>query len=196
METKAAEVVALPTPQTTGGSPLMDVFGRRHSSREFAERELPEQQLSNLLWAAFGVNRPKTGGRTAPSARNWREIDIYLAMKDGLFRYDPLAYGLERILSEDIRPATGMQDFVGKVPLNLIYVADLSRVVDVQDSQERRFYCAVNAGFIAQNVYLYCASEGLATVARGLINRRNLVKRMRLGHNQRVLLAQSVGYPA
>lgn len=187
--------IELPPPSTAGGLPLLDALRQRHSSREFSTRELPVQVLSNLLWAADGVNRGDSGGRTAPSAKNWQEIDVYLALPLGLYRYDAAHHQLHAVLGEDLRLRTGMQDFVGHAPLNLVYVADLSRV-DASSSDERRFYCAADAGFIAQNVYLYCAASGLATVVRGLVDRRALAQAMGLRPQQRVLLAQTVGYPA
>ena len=186
-------LVALPDPRTIGGQPLMVSLMARRSSREFSSRELPLQVLSNLLWAANGVNRAEAGGRTAPSARNWQEIDIYLTRADGLFRYDPTAHALEHISARDLRAVTGLQDFVGQAPLNLLYVADLSKVTATNPT-ERRFYCAADAGFIAQNVYLFCAADGLATVGRGLGNRAALAADMQLNPQQRVLLAQTVGY--
>ncbi|MGZ5813626.1 MAG: nitroreductase family protein [Xanthobacteraceae bacterium] len=145
------------------------------------------------MWAAFGLNR-LDGHRTAPSARNWQEIDVYLALKRGLYLFDPHANVLRQVLAEDIRAATGMQDFVGTAPLNLVYVADLARM-SASDRTEQRFYSAIDTGFISQNVYLFCASEGLATVVRGLVDRRSLAKLMQLRPQQRVIVAQTVGYP-
>lgn len=185
--------VVLPPPRTSGGVPLMIALSRRSSARAYDSRDLPLQIMSDLLWAANGINRAAAGGRTAPSARNWQEIDIYVAKADGLFRYEPKAHVLELVLTQDVRALTGVQDFVAGAPLNLVYVADLAKV-SATDAQERRFFCAANAGFIAQNVYLFCASEGLATVVRGLLNRKDLAQAMRLQRHQRVLLAQTVGY--
>lgn len=185
--------VALPPPVTSGGGSLRDALLQRRSVREFSDRPLTQQMLSDLLWAADGVNRA-AGGRTAPSARNWQEIDIYAATAAGLFRYEPEGHRLHPVLSADVRAHTGLQDFVTRVPLNLIYVADLGRVSTADDS-ERRFYSGADAGFIAQNVYLFCASEGLATVVRGLVDRPEMARIMALGPQQRVLLAQSIGYP-
>lgn len=161
--------------------------------REFRTEDLSLQDLSNLLWAAFGLNRPD-GHRTAPSARNWQEIDVYAALPSGLYLYEPKAHVLRQVLVDDIRAATGMQDFVGGAPLNLIYVADLVRM-DATDRTEQRFYSAIDSGFLCQNVYLFCASEGLATVVRGLVDREALAKVIRLRPEQRVIVAQTVGYP-
>jgi SagB-type dehydrogenase family enzyme len=141
------------------------------------------------------VNRPHGGGRTAPSAHDWEEIDVYVATAQGLYRYDAGEHALKRALSEDIRADTGMQTFVADAPVNLVYVADLSRMTEAT-AEERAQYAGPDAGFIAQNVYLFCASEGLATVVRGMVDRSALAKRMKLGPDQRIILAQTVGYPA
>jgi nitroreductase len=186
--------IQLSKPQMDGGRPLMQVLKDRSSSREFSPQKLPLQVLSNLLWAAAGINRPDSGKRTAPSAVNWQEIDIYVATADGLHLYDPKPHVLKPVLAEDIRALTGLQAFVKEAPLNLIYVADLSRI-SRGTSEEKDFFSAADTGFIAQNVYLFCASEGLATVVRANIDRPALGKRMKLGPNQRITLSQTVGYP-
>jgi SagB-type dehydrogenase family enzyme len=185
--------IQLPKPDTTGGKPLMQALKERKTSRSFSEKKLPDQVLSNLLWAAFGVNRPD-GHRTAPSARNWQEIDIYVATEAGLYLYEARPHSLRRVLPDDLRAATGMQDFVGKAPVNLVYVADLDKVGG-QASDDRDLFVAADCGFIAQNVYLYCASEGLSTVVRGMVDRQKLAKAIKLRSSQRILLAQTVGYP-
>ena len=170
----------------------MQVLKERKTRREFSPENLPTQVLANLLWAAFGINRPD-GGRTAPSAMNWQEIDIYVAMGDGLFLYNAKANRLEPILAQDVRAATGTQAFVAAAPLNLVYVADLSK--RGQSGSEAEFFTAADVGFISENVYLFCTSEGLATVVRGSVDRAALAKIMKVGPNQKILLAQSVGYP-
>jgi SagB-type dehydrogenase family enzyme len=184
----------LPKPQTDGGRPLMQVLRDRHSTREFKTDKLPLQVLSNLLWAAFGINRPETGKRTAPSAMNWQEVDIYVALPEGLYVYDAKAHRLVQILAEDVRAATGGQDFVMGAPLNLVYVADLARTKDA-GAEEKNFYTTIDVGFISQNVYLFCASEGLATVVRGTVDRPALAKLMKLRPEQKIIVAQTVGYP-
>ena len=120
--------IELPKPDTTGGKPLMQVLKNRHSSREFSADTLPMPVLSNLLWAACGINRAGEGKRTSPSAMNWQEIDVYVATAQGLFLYDPIKHVLQPVLSEDIREKTGMQPFVKDVPVNLVYVADMARI--------------------------------------------------------------------
>ena len=184
--------IQLPTAQTDGGRPLMQVLKERKTQREFSPEKLPMQVLANLLWAAFGINRPD-GGRTAPSAMNWQEIDIYVALGDGLFLYNAKANRLEPILAQDMRAATGTQAFVAAAPLNLVYVADRSKTG--QSGSEAELFTAADVGFISENVYLFCTSEGLATVVRGSVDRAALAKIMKLGPNQKVLLAQTVGYP-
>ncbi len=186
--------IQLLKPQTDGGGPLLRVLRDRKSSREFGSEMLPAQILSNLLWAAFGVNRPDSGKRTAPSAMNRQEIDIYVATASGLYLFDARAHLLKPILGEDIRTLTGLQPFVKEAPLNLVYVADFSRMGSATYEQ-KEFYSAADTGFIAENVYLYCASEGLATVVRGLVDKHALAKVMSLRTNQKITLVQSVGYP-
>jgi len=188
------EPIALSEPGYEGGRALMEVLRDRRSTRVFSADKLSERDLSNLLWAAFGVNRPESGKRTAPSAVNWQEIDIYVAMAEGLYLYDAKAHRLVPVLEQDIRALTGRQPFVKEAPVNLIYVADFSRMGSAGED-DKSFYSAADTGFIAQNVYLYCASEGLATVVRGLIDRPALAAAMKLRPEQRIILAQSVGYP-
>lgn len=186
--------ISLPSPDTTGGKPLMQVLKARHSTREYSADTVSLATLSNLLWAANGVNRAGEGKRTAPSAMNWQEIDVYVATAQGLFLYDPLKHALVQILSEDIRGNTGMQPFVKEVPINLIYVADMAKANRGSES-DKQFYSAADAAFVSENVYLFCASEGLATVVRGSVDRDALAKLMKLRPDQKIILAQCVGYP-
>jgi hypothetical protein len=190
------KALKLPPPQTDGGRPLMQVLKARQTSREFGpETKLPIQVLSNLLWAADGVNRPD-GKRTAPSAVNWQNIDIYVTTADGLYLYDAPQNALKLLLSEDVRGATGQQTFVKTVPVNLVYVADLSKANTGRGANPNAdVWSAAEAGFISQNVYLYCASEGLATVVRGMFDKDSLGKVLNLRPDQKIILTQSVGYP-
>ena len=173
---------------------LMQALQARHSTREFASQPLPAQTLSDLLWAAGGVNRPGTGKRTAPSARDWREIDVYVVTARGVHLYLPQTHALRRVLDRDVRATTGRQDFPGTAPLNLVYVANYQRMTDA-DAEQKAFYAAADTGFMAQNVYLYCASAGLAVVVRGLVDREALAAALGLKRHQRVILSQTVGYP-
>ncbi len=188
-----AKPVDLPQPQTDGGKPLMEALKARHTTREFKSDALAPQVLSNLLWAAFGINRPESGKRTAPSAVNWQEIDIYVATADGTYVYDAKAHRLNPVVAGDHRAATGRQDFVEDAPVNLVYVADLARMGN-SSVEDRNFYSAVDTGFIAQNVYLFCASEGLAVVVRGMVDRPALAKLLKLRPDQKIIVAQTVGY--
>lgn len=186
--------VQLPNPQTESGIPLMQALKERKSSREFSPKELPLQILSNMLWAACGINRPKSGGTTAPSGMHMQEIDIYVSRQDGLYLYDAKKNMLLPILTGDIREATGKQDFVKDAPINLIFVANLSRMSRLTP-ETASFFAATDTGFISQNVYLYCASEGLATVVRGMFDAPALTKAMKLRPDQKIILTQTVGYP-
>ena len=188
-----AKPVKLPLAQTDGGRPLMQVLKNRKSTREFGPGTLSPQTLSNLLWAAFGINRPD-GHRTAPSAMNWQEVSIYVATPEGMYIYDAKDNALNPVLSGDFRAATGTQSFVKDAAVNLVYVSNLSKT-DNAASSEAEMYTAADVGFIAQNVYLYCASEGLATVVRGSIDKPSLAKTLNLQPNQKIILAQSVGHP-
>jgi len=183
--------VQLPSPQTEGGKPLMQALKGRMSTREFGDAKIPLQTLSNLLWAAFGINRPD-GRRTAPSAKNWQEIDIYVATPDGLFLWDARKNLLNQIVGKDIRGLTGGQPFVKEAAVNLVYVADYTRVTG--EGENKDVWVGADTGFIGQNVYLYCASEGLATVFRANIDREALAKEMKLKPEQKIMFAQSVGY--
>jgi nitroreductase len=185
--------IALPPPRSSGGQPLIEALKLRRSIREYSDRPLAPQVLSDLLWAAFGVNRP-SGDRTAPYWRHIMVIDIYAATADGVWLYEPKRHVLLPHLHADIRAQTGMQDFVASAPLNLIYVAHGERMQDVTPT-ERRLYASVDTGFIGQNVYLFCASEGLATVFRGSVPFEKLGHTLQLGTDQFVTFAQTVGYP-
>jgi uncharacterized protein with FMN-binding domain len=193
--------VKLLKPQTDGGGPLMRALQNRKSSRSYSKKKIPIQVLSNLLWAAFGINRPDSGRRTAPSALDWKETDIYVAFEEGIYLYDAESHMLNPIVRGDFRAVTGvtLQPFVKKAPVNLIYVADYKKMGilkgNIISDVEKDWYVAADTGFIAQNVYLLCASEGLSTVVRGLVNRAELRKIMNLRPEQKITLAQTVGYP-
>lgn len=199
-EEQKLEPVKLLPPQTDIGKPLMQALRDRKSSRSFREEKLSPQTLANLLWAAFGINRPDSRKRTAPSAMDWQEIDVYVALEEGTYLYDAKEHALQPVAPKDIRGVTGsiMQPFVKKAPVNLVYVADFSRMGlkgKLVKQEDKSVWAAAAAGFIGQNVYLFCASEGLATVVRGLINKKDLRKELGLREDQKIILAQTVGYP-
>ena len=186
--------IQLPDPITTGGMPLMDVLKTRKSSREYSEQKIDNQTLSNLLWATFGYSRLDEKKRTAPTARNKQEFEIYCAMEDGLFLWNPERNVLTLILKDDIRATTGGQDFVAKAPLNLIFVCNNDKLDSPLDDRQRK-YVYVDTGYLSENVYLYCASAGLATVVRGHFDDATLTKAMQLPDNQWIVITQTVGYP-
>jgi len=192
---QGAKAIDLPPPRSQGGKPLIEALRLRRSIRAYAPQPLPPQVLSDLLWAAFGINRPASGDRTAPYWRHVMVIDVFAAMSDGVWLYEPKAHRLLPYLQGDIRARTGTQDFVATAPLNLVYVAHGERMGDIP-AEDRRLYASVDTGFIGQNVYLFCASEGLATVFRAALDYGQLARTMELGAGQFVTFAQTVGYPA
>jgi nitroreductase len=186
--------IKLPAPQTDGGKPLMQVLKARQSAREYGSEKLPPQVLSNLLWAAWGINRPD-GHRTAPSASNKQEIDVYVVMPEGAYIYDAKAHALNPVASGDLRAVTGTQPFPATAALNLVYVADMTKAGRPVTDPQQAMNVGADAGYISANAYLYCASEGLATVVRASVDKGALGKALKLRETQVIVLAQSVGYP-
>ncbi len=187
--------IALPAPATAGGMPLMSALANRHSSREFNTDPLPLQTLSDLLWAANGVNRPDTGKRTAATARNWQSLDVYVVTAAGTYRYEPAGHALAPVRPGDLRAATGAQPFVSEAAVNLVYVSDGAKMHGVEDAAQRALYDGTHAGIVAQNVYLFATSEGLGVVLRAMVDREALGVALGLPESQRVVMAQSVGLP-
>jgi len=193
VKAQVIETITLPLAQTTGGMPLMEAFQLRKSQRSFSSKELTSQQLSNLLWAAYGINRPE-GFRTVPAAKNWFEYDIYVLKSDGWFLYDVRKHVLLKMGNEDLRIYGGTQDFVKAAPVILVYVADFARMNDTTD-ELRKFFSAVDLGYISQNVYLWSASEGLATIILGQVDKPKVHEVLKLKSEQQVILTQPVGWP-
>jgi nitroreductase len=191
---EASEFIELPRPRLDAGAPLMSALARRRSTRAYTDAPMTLDTLGELLWAANGINRAATGGHTAPSAHGFNEIDIYVALPHGVYRYEPALDRLVLKHAVDARNMTGYQDFVGKAPLDLVYVLRGSQVLTTPPPQ-RELFAAIATGAISQNVSLYCASEGLATVVRGWINRRLLADALRLNEDETPILAQTVGRP-
>ena len=181
----SAQDINLPSPNRTGGKPLMDALNERQSNREFSDKELSMQTLSDLLWAAWGFNRDDK--RTAPSSADRQELDLYVALNTGIYFYDAKNQKLIMKTLGNHQAKTGTQAFVGNSPLNIIFVANL-------DKASSRDAALIDCGFISQNIYLFCASESLNTVVRGLFDRNELHKLLGLSENQEALLTQSVGY--
>jgi SagB-type dehydrogenase family enzyme len=186
------EPIKLPAPRMDGGKPLMQALKERKSTRTFKSEKLAAQQLSDLLWAAFGINRAD-GRRTAPSAMNWQEVIIYLVTAEGAYTYDPKANSLKPVVAGDLRALAGTQDYVKDAPLDLVYVSDLSKTSRTS-AADTEMFTAADTGFIAENVYLYCASAGLGAVVRASIDRPALAKALKLPPQQKIILAQTVGY--
>jgi len=193
-----AQDIVLPTPVKRGGKPLMEALNDRESGRLFLGDDLSSQQLSDLLWAAWGINREADGKRTAPSSHNSQEMDVYVTLKTGLYLYDAQNNILKQVHNRDIRILTGTQDFPASAPVNLVYVSDMTKR-GFKEGQEIKdadlFSSWANTGFMAQNVYLYCASEGLSCVIRAMVPRDRLGPEMGLKPTQVIILAQTVGKP-
>lgn len=194
------EPLALQTPGMAGGMPLMKALKERRSTRDFSDAALTDRQLSELLWAANGVNR-EDGKRTAPAALNRQAVDLYAVLPAATYRYDAAAHRLEPVKTGDWRKATGGQDFVSQAALALVWVADLAKLKDLGEragniSDDRKVHWAlIAAGAQSQNVALYCASEGLGSVVRGSIDPAAFATAAALRPDQVVLFAQSVGVP-
>lgn len=187
-------VIKLPEPQLEKGKPLMQALKSRQSIRTYSDREIPVQEMANLLWAANGINRKDVNRRTVPTAQNKQEIEIYVSNKEGLFLYDAQQHALVTIHNRDIRALTGMQPYVGTAPANIVIVANLSKMG--ADKQANLQTANIDAGFVSQNIYLYCASENMATVVRGSVDREKLGPEMELGADYYIVVAQTIGYPA
>ena len=191
---QAQAPIELPPPRADFGTSLAQALKRRRSTREFAPRPLPPQVLSELLWSAFGVNRPATADRTAPSWRHARETEIFAVLAEGVWRYDPIAHRLLPQLAGDVRAQAGVQDFVATAPLNLVYASNAEHLGGVSHEEQRRV-AAADIGFIGQNVYLYCASEGLNCVFRASLDTERLARTLKLPETQFISFSQTVGYP-
>lgn len=185
----------LPAPRLDSGRLLMQTLQERKTTRDFLDKPLSVEQLSGLLWAAFGVNRPAEGKRTAPSAWDQQEIDIYVFTSAGVYLYDAKQHLLRRVLAGDRRASTADTDFARQAPVSLVYVADFTKMAKAEPDK-RLFYAAADTGFIGQNVYLYCASEGLGTVIHDGTDKPALGAALTLRPDQRIILAQAVGYPS
>lgn len=193
MNAQPLETIKLPAPQKSGGMALMEALANRQSQRSYSSKELTQQQMSNLLWAAYGINRPN-GYRTAPSARTAHEYDIYIIKNDGWYVYDAEQHAMLKMGNENLQEHAGTQDFVQTAPVNLVFVADMDKMSSFNEEMQK-FYTATDVGYISQNVYLYCAAEGLATIVRGQIDKTKAKEVLKLRPNQQVILAQTVGYP-
>jgi hypothetical protein len=192
--------IALPKPQAKGAMSLLEALSLRKTNRDLGEEKLSPQMLSNLLWAAFGINRMESGGRTAPSAMGVKEMDIYVFLAEGVYLYDAAGHTLKPVLSGDHRSKAGTQAGVGRAPVSLLYVADFEKYGAGRgmriDPATQIAWSNAHAGFIGQNVYLYAASEGLGAWFRAMVDVPGLTALLNLRPAQKVMYSQSVGYPA
>ena len=181
------DTIKLQAPDTLGGKPLMQAISRRKTDRSFDSRNLSLKHLSEILWVANGVNRAK-GKRTVPSAMGLYPLQTYAVLANGIYFYNPLKHQLEPVVKGDFRNLAGTQNFVEVAPLNLLFIAKARNAND-------NFQSAImDSGYCGQNVYLYCASEGLRSVVRASAKDVELLKAMNLGSNYKFILAQTVGY--
>jgi SagB-type dehydrogenase family enzyme len=185
--------IELPMASKSGGKPLMDALNARSSAREFSSKELPLQELSDLLWAADGINRPELNKRTAPTAMNWQDTDIFIILRSGIYLYLPIEHKLKLRKAGNYMKFAGKQDFVENAALNLVFVSDFSKMKSSSD-EDKILFAGIHTGCISQNVYLFCASAGLNTVTRRLIDIEKLSSIMELSSTEKIILSQSVGY--
>lgn len=185
--------IILPQPCKEGGMPLLDALAKRRSGRKYDNRDIDLQTLSNLLWAAFGINSER-GGRTAPSSHNSQEIELYIFLRSGVYKYNASENILEALFSEDLRAMTATQPFAQSAPLNIAFVGDKSRLQG-KTPQEAVEIIFVDSGFISQNIYLFCTSFNLRNVVRLMFDRKTLTEKLGLSDSQEITLIQSVGYP-
>ena len=195
----AAELseITLPKPQIQSGMSVMQALSKRQSSRAFADKAISPAQLSNILWAADGINRPDNGGRTNPAALGVRSIEVYAVTSEGIFRYTPESHTLQPVASGDFRMATTTgQAFVGKAPLTLVYVADSAKWQNarhVPTADKQSVFDSIAAGAMTQSVGLAAAAEGLGTCIRGSIDHEAFGKAADLREGQHIIIAQTIG---
>lgn len=189
-----AQDIALPAPVMTGGKPLMEALKDRKTGRSFSDKPLEQQMISNLLWAAFGINRPESGKRTAPSAVNYQETDLYVCLVTGVYLYDAEKNVLKMLIPKDLRAKMGKQSFVGDAPVVIVFVANYDRM-GKSSEKDKENYAGIDVGYISQNIYLFCASEDLSTVVLGWIDKIEMASELKLSASQHVVLSQPVGYP-
>ena len=194
--TQADGVIKLNPPDLNKGISVMQALKKRKTQRDISDKKLTLQQLSDLLWAADGINRPD-GKRTAPAAMAKYAVDIYVVLPEGVYLYDVAKHELTPIAKGDFRKLAGMQDFVFIAPVNLVYVLNLKNWQDMSrpvPEQKRDLWVHVEVGLVAQNVNLYCASEGLGATVRGMIDEKKFSEVIKVKPEQ-VVLAQTIGYP-
>ena len=191
----APATIELDKPKLDAGLTVMQAIAKRHSTRAFDAKPLSKQALSDILWAAGGVNRPESQGIVIPTALGAKELDVYAMLPEGVYRYEPAQHRLTLVVPGDHRALAGKQAFAATAPLNLFFVADEARM-KAKEAEARAKFGAMTTAFASENVYLYCASAGLSTVVRGAIDVAALSKLLKLTASQKLYLGQSVGHPA
>jgi len=195
MSMNAQKQIKLNAPNKSRGTTVMKALSERHSVRDFSSKELSLQDLSDLLWAANGINR-SDGKRTAPSAMNKQDVDIYIIMKSGAYLYDAKNQALKPVVSKDLRgDVAGGQDFVKAAPVSLVLVSDISRFGSMASKEMNTIMGAVDVGTVCQNINLFCAATGLITVPRASMEKEALKQSLKLTDNQILIMNNPVGYP-
>ena len=190
----ADKVIRLPKPNLNRNSEVMEAFANRHSTREYAAKALTLNDLSDLLWAANGINRPEEGKRTAPSAMNKQDVDVYVVLPEATYLYDAKAHQLNLVAEGDHRRAVaGGQAFVKSAPVSLLLVSDLSRLGDAKNTHTQ-LMGAVDAGIVSQNISIFCSAAKLATVPRASMDTAKLKSVLKLTDTQLPLMNHPVGY--
>lgn len=186
--------ISLPQPKLDSSKSLAQALKDRKTTREYSTEDLSPQMISNILWAATGINRPEGGRRTAPTAKNWQEVDVYISTKQGIYVYDPKANALIPVVSGDLRSQTYTQQVFKDAPVNLVFISDLARMGDGDDAT-KTVLTGMDTGYVSQNVYLYCAAAGLNTGYRVTLDKEKLGKTLKLKPTQKIMGAQSIGLP-
>jgi SagB-type dehydrogenase family enzyme len=190
------DIIKLNPPDLNKGISVMQALKKRKTQRDISDKKLTLQQLSDLLWAADGINRPD-GKRTAPAAIALYSVDIYVVLPEGVYLYDVARHELKPVAKGDFRKLAGTQDFVFIAPVNLVYVLNVKswRNAPMPVSDEKRdLWVHIEVGLVTQNVNLYCASEGLGATVRGLIDQKKFGEVIKVRPEQ-VVLAHTIGYP-
>lgn len=193
MNAQELQTIKLNAPSKKGGATVMEAFLNRHSSREYSNKKLSIQDLSDLVWATIGINRQESGLRTAPSWRNFQDIDLYVCFPEGAYLYNAKENVLEPVIKGDFYPLIAtIQPYVNDAPLVLLLVSDFSKIVN--DNNSPVFISALNAGIVSQNISLFCAGMNMITVPRGFMDKEELKKALKLKESQHIILNHPVGY--
>ena len=194
VDAQELQPVKLNEPSKTGGSSVMEAFSNRKSVRAFSNKKLSSQDLSDLVWSAAGINRKDAGLRTAPSWRNYQDIDLYVCFPEGMYFYNAKEHTLEPFAKGNFYPLLlANQAFVNDAPVILLLVADLSRMKE-DNVQQRMVIAGLDAGIVSQNISIFCAGKNMATVPRGLMDKEELKKALKLKETQYIMLNHPVGY--